>query len=1380
MQIANPRLHMPSYSPNDGSNIPWFADDGGNINNNDLYSYFQASPPPPPPPPPPPLLQQQQQQQQFDVIGMPVPPPPPPPPNEQKFYCELCKVACPNEISLMQHINGARHRSQEILQRGEAAAAAHRPQFHCDICGITCNRDVDYQIHLKGNKHKRKVAAGHRSGNDERQYNRHTDGGQHRAVVETKAELLFAGHYGPDVAASMPHNEPKVANAPSLAVTVAVDISNEQGKMMDIITKGKLTGAFHCAICNLDLRNELVFGQHINGKRHAKNVKLQSKGNSKEALAQVHDAVLVAKTNILDDTSTHQEQSSQPTPALTIESSTALREKLPMATSSNAHIAMKNSDSDEEEGEVDEVKEDIDKLYDDFEKPKSTGSDNTFENSHISTNLDVGDDSDVDEMFGNNDDDVASSTWKNIDEAVSVGSLNNSQKCDGKSDESKLVTNHLGDDCKSATNNEPIILDSGVGIVLDFSPDKAINGNIPDSTEREAVHQGIGKGNGIISSVAPVVIEEQQGEKAKKSRWTASTTMPVTSTAMPTKIVSKPNYDAPKERSYYTPVHPDQYWCCMRDWDFLRDLNHAIKNSGPLPRKSRKRSLDSNARAHDNKSSVDSIPNTFESVEQYKAVWAPLLINEAKAQLLSDVVASQASPNTSWIQGSNTVVGSSVRLEVSRTARDHSTSSTENLNSSEPSIVLHINPSNTTGSIRPVSTNDLLLFVHQTSAIERAVRGTFDEESGNQELQKGRFGFVGHALNNRSRSLDGLLVRVSKKYWIQFESLKDMIVVHIGSHVTALREFNALCRVDSIPLIKYIIDGKKTTQKSIGSCSSTIHTGSNEKSCDHLPASEKIASDNLLPAGFQNFITSKMNTSQQDAITASASEYGDGGFTLIKGPPGTGKTTTLVSILNALHLRQYQEYYNSIERIVTGSDDSTYYEELAALNKAAEMKPRILVCAPSNAGIDNVILKIMSDKFVDGQGGNYAPSITRVGAGITSSKIESVTLKQSVDNIIAQGCDTINLENTIANLRNSLKRIQKEMQKLRARLKAMVECCPYEISSEWEIRIDEQSFENTGQVLFVNHSTKTTTFELPLKVRPTETPCVIHQMPHYRSLVKFLTKFVERYSNEWSNLEKYIMLQNAANSKMDGDRGGSSTDGSMPMSLLEEKIAIAVLNSSHIVLTTLGSAGGRAMTSANRFKVVVIDEAAQSAEPSSLVALQLGSKHAILVGDPQQLPATIFSVSGRSTKYDRSLFQRLEEADHDVHMLNMQYRMHPMISKFPRHIFYQDNLLDGPNVLRSDFGGSFKTMLGIKFPSVRPFNMYDLDSKEERNGTSLSNKYEAKLAVQLYSTLDRVSDGLLVKTRVAIITPYSQQSSLLHRLFEEKYGPTYIHRVEIR
>mmetsp|Transcript_18920 Transcript_18920/g.34089 ORF Transcript_18920/g.34089 Transcript_18920/m.34089 type:complete len:511 (-) Transcript_18920:419-1951(-) len=341
-----------------------------------------------------------------------------------------------------------------------------------------------------------------------------------------------------------------------------------------------------------------------------------------------------------------------------------------------------------------------------------------------------------------------------------------------------------------------------------------------------------------------------------------------------------------------------------------------------------------------------------------------------------------------------------------------------------------------------------------------------------------------------------------------------------------------------------------------------------------------------------------------------------------------------------------------------------------------------------------------------------------------------------------------------------------------------IECCPYEISSDWEIRIDEANFESSGRVLFVNHKSKTTTYDIPPKVRPNglETPCTMQKMPHYVSLLKSLTKYVERHNNENHNLEKYIILQNAAIAKMEAKGKDPHYSDESVSSLLEA----LVLNSTHIVLTTLGSAGGRAVESANKFKVVVIDEAAQSAEPSTLVALGLGSNHAILVGDPQQLPATIFSVSGRITKYDRSLFQRLEECGHDVHLLNTQYRMNPVISEFPRHIFYKGMLADGPNVQASDFGGNLKSIIRIKFPYFQPFNIFDLDSTESRDGgTSLSNKNEAQLVIQLYRTLDRETDGLLAKSRVAVITPYSQQSSLLNRLFQESYGASYSSRVEI-
>ena len=142
---------------------------------------------------------------------------------------------------------------------------------------------------------------------------------------------------------------------------------------------------------------------------------------------------------------------------------------------------------------------------------------------------------------------------------------------------------------------------------------------------------------------------------------------------------------------------------------------------------------------------------------------------------------------------------------------------------------------------------------------------------------------------------------------------------------------------------------------------------------------------------------------------------------------------------------------------MTESNASSYYEELAALNKAAEVKPRILVCAPSNAAIDNVIVKIMSDRFVDGNGLKYSPSIVRVGAGVVNSIVKCVGLKETVDSIIAQGADICQLESIIASERLELRRIQKEIQKLKARIQAIVDSCPYDICEDWEIRIDENS-----------------------------------------------------------------------------------------------------------------------------------------------------------------------------------------------------------------------------------------------------------------------------------------------------------------------------------
>ena len=205
--------------------------------------------------------------------------------------------------------------------------------------------------------------------------------------------------------------------------------------------------------------------------------------------------------------------------------------------------------------------------------------------------------------------------------------------------------------------------------------------------------------------------------------------------------------------------------------------------------------------------------------------------------------------------------------------------------------------------------------------------------------------------------------------------------------------------------------------------------------------------------------------------------------------------------------------------------------------------------------------------------------------------------------------------------------------------------------------------------------------------------------------------------------------------------------------------------------------------------------------------MQLGSSHAILVGDPQQLPATIFSISGRDTKYDRSLFARLEEAGHAVHMLDTQYRMvclfrihsgnyllthqtiniplsfqHPAISDFPRRIFYDGKLADGPNVKHPEYGNPLKMAVFKKFPAFqvtpllkivsfqlhysieileinfpfistkKPFTILDLESSEERGGTSLANSAEAQLALHLFNSIKSGTNGLSTKSRVAVVS----------------------------
>lgn len=86
-----------------------------------------------------------------------------------------------------------------------------------------------------------------------------------------------------------------------------------------------------------------------------------------------------------------------------------------------------------------------------------------------------------------------------------------------------------------------------------------------------------------------------------------------------------------------------------------------------------------------------------------------------------------------------------------------------------------------------------------------------------------------------------------------------------------------------------------------------------------------------------------------------------------------------------------------------------------------------------------------------------------------------------------------------------------------------------------------------------------------------------------------------------------------------------------------DRLRMAILEEASIVCTTLAFSGSSNFTRlVRKFDVVVVDEAAQAVEPSVLVPLAHGgAKQVFLVGDPEQLPATVISRTAVEQGYDK-------------------------------------------------------------------------------------------------------------------------------------------------
>ncbi|KAG0258502.1 DEAD-box type RNA helicase [Mortierella polycephala] len=448
--------------------------------------------------------------------------------------------------------------------------------------------------------------------------------------------------------------------------------------------------------------------------------------------------------------------------------------------------------------------------------------------------------------------------------------------------------------------------------------------------------------------------------------------------------------------------------------------------------------------------------------------------------------------------------------------------------------------------------------------------------------------------------------------------------------------------------------------------------------------------------------TYKVNTPQAQAIIGAIER--PKGFTLIQGPPGTGKTKTILGLVGALladgaRLRSAP--------VVQSSRVADRELETGTVG-------RILVCAPSNAAIDEIV-KRLKGGIRNTTGVIFTPKVVRVGTMDTmNAEVRDVALETLIAKELESSAESKDefksAAKSMADMREKMKRLQGDLEKARLEL---------------------------------------------VQAKDTSNPMAI---ANAQAKIKSINKSKWQLGQDLDTTRSHQM---EASQKKDQARRDARNK---------------ILGEADVICSTLSASGHDLLTSTNfTFETVIIDEAAQSVEISSLIPLKYGCKRCILVGDPNQLPPTVLSQLAANYAYNQSLFVRIQSlAPTSVHLLSIQYRMHPDISLFPSREFYKSLLKDGPEM-------ALKTKAEWhRNPTTSPYRFFDIHEGREKIGLSHSqhNPTEAEAAVALLLGMCNSNPSLNFFRRVGVISPYKQQVRTLKDYFQRTFGREILEAVD--
>ena len=261
-----------------------------------------------------------------------------------------------------------------------------------------------------------------------------------------------------------------------------------------------------------------------------------------------------------------------------------------------------------------------------------------------------------------------------------------------------------------------------------------------------------------------------------------------------------------KEPNDYQSFTMDDYWRSLRSWDFVLELNAQMKRNHP------KQPL-----ASFSQNGVQPLPDDFDCVQEYVALWAPLQLKETKAQILAHVISNrtvsfqnitqpmQATPKrmsdsysehlTLDIVSRNENHGHVTGNSSGHANTNGSGSGDSNVFRKRSNVSVGSSGGGGGGQIEFMQ-NDLVLITCDSSIVEQAYKGTLrppDRKSSYSMSSllsmaspfiEGRLAIVG-VVNGRCKGLDGLVVNVSKRLWKDASlGARDLCLLKLGTNVT--------------------------------------------------------------------------------------------------------------------------------------------------------------------------------------------------------------------------------------------------------------------------------------------------------------------------------------------------------------------------------------------------------------------------------------------------------------------------------------------------------------------------------------------------------------------------------------------------------------------